>query len=171
MDVLSAIKGRRSVRRFLDKPIEPEKLEVLREALIWAPSAGNLQSRRFFFVFNKEIRSRLSNIALNQRFIAEAPLVVVACADRSVAARYGKRGAELYAEQDVACSVQNMMLAAYSVGLGTVWVGAFEDAEVALCLSIVPDLKPSAIIPVGYPASNPRASARVSLEEAIIEIK
>ncbi|MBI3754987.1 MAG: nitroreductase family protein, partial [Deltaproteobacteria bacterium] len=81
MDVMTAIKNRRSIRRFLDKEIPEEAVEALKDSLIWAPSAGNLQSRRFYFVFNSDIKKQIVDAALHQTFIAQAPLVVVACAD------------------------------------------------------------------------------------------
>lgn len=81
MDILEIIKTRRSIRRFQTKEIEKEKIDKLIEALIWAPSAGNLQARKFYFVFNKEIKDKLARAAFDQRFIAQASLVAVGCTD------------------------------------------------------------------------------------------
>lgn len=169
MKILEAIKERRSVREFQRKEILPEALEVLMEALIWAPSAGNLQSRRFYFVFNQEIKERLARAALHQSFIAQAPLAVVACADHDrVVRRYGERGVMLYCLMDVAASVQNLLLAAHELGLATVWVGAFHEEEVRRVLGLPPHLCPVTIVPVGYPAERPAPPQRVSKEEAIL---
>ncbi len=171
MDVLEAIKGRRSIRRFQSRQIEKEKIDQLIEALIWAPSAGNLQARRFFFVENQSLKKALAEAALNQRFIEKAPLVVVACTDSRIGNIYGMRGISLYAIQDVACSIMNMMLAAHSIGLGTVWVGAFDETRVAEIMSLPEDLRPVAIVPVGYPERVPSAPPRVSPEEAVVWIR
>ena len=170
MDVLTAIKGRRSIRKFKPLSIEPEKIEVLKDALIWAPSAGNLQSRRFYFVFNPSIRERLAVAALRQQFIGEAPLVVVGCVDTTIGRYYGSRGTELYCIQDLACSIQNLMLAAHSMGLGSVWVGAFYEERVSEILDLPDNLIPQAIVPVGYPDEDPVPPPRVSTREAVVEI-
>ena len=169
-DLLSIIKGRRSVRSFLDKAIGPEFLDSLKEALIWAPSAGNLQSRFFYFIREREVKERLVELALEQQFISEAQVVVVACADLRKASAYGERGSTLYCIQDVACSVQNMMLMAHSLGLGSVWVGSFDEAGVSKLLGLPEYLRPVALVPVGYPAEMPEATERVGLDEATIEI-
>jgi nitroreductase len=169
MNVLQAIKERRSVREFQKTEIPPEALETLMEALIWAPSAGNLQSRRFHFVFNQEIKERLARAALSQEFIAQAPLAVVACADHiRVAWRYGERGMTLYCLLDVAASVQNLLLAAHELGLATVWVGSFHEGKVRQILRLPPHLRPVTIVPVGYPAERPAPTQRLSKAEAIV---
>ncbi len=171
MDILTAIKERRSIRRFEAGAIEPEKIDALKEALIWAPSAGNLQSRRFYFIYNGEIKGMVARAALGQRFIAAAPLVVVGCADLRIGNYYGDRGVNLYCIQDLSCSIENMMLAAHVMGLGTCWVGAFNEGEVSEVLNLPENLRPLAIVPVGYPAHSPKAPSRVSKDEAVIEVR
>jgi nitroreductase len=104
---------------------------------------------------------------LNQHFIAEAPLVVVACLDRRIAAHYGDRGVNLYSIQDVAASVMNMMLAAHELGLGSVWVGAFNEFEVFERLHLPDNLRPIAIVPIGYPSKMPRPTPRLSADEIV----
>ena len=171
MDVLTAIRGRRSIRSFKGDEIEPEKIEVLKDALVWAPSAGNLQSRFFYFVYNDDVKRRLVGAALGQEFILEAPLVVVGCADTGrIAVRYRERGVYLYCIEDLACSIQNMMLAAYSEGLGSVWVGAFHENEVAGILEMPEHHRPLAIVPVGYPDEDPVPPERVAHKDAVKEV-
>jgi nitroreductase len=165
---MQAIRERRSIRRYTDYRIPDETLDRLSDALIWAPSAGNLQSRKFYFVRDDVLKMRLAAAALNQIFIAEAPLVVVGCTDSLISTRYGERGVELYSIQDVSASVMCMMLAAYELGLGTVWVGAFREKEVAAALSLPGNLRPVAIVPVGRPARIPKPPPRVSKGDAII---
>lgn len=102
MSIHDTIRNRRSVREFTDQKIPDKAIDLLIEALRWAPSAGNLQSRKFYFVLNEEIRNKLAQAGLRQNFvsfIARAPLVVVACADLRIASRYGERGTELYCIQ------------------------------------------------------------------------
>jgi len=167
MSVKDAVKERRSIRKFLPKEIPTEILEDIKDALIWAPSAGNLQSRKFYFVFNQEIKEKIAAAALNQNFIAKAPLVIVACSDNLIRLRYGERGVELYSIQDVAVSIMGMMLVAHEAGLGSVWVGAFDENKVSKILGLPKNLRPLAIIPVGYPALVPAPPPRVQKEYAI----
>ena len=171
MAILDVIMNRRSVRDFIDKEIPGDAIDALIDALRWAPSAGNLQSRKFYFIFNPDVRKELARAALNQSFIAKAPLTVVACLDKSISKRYGDRGVNLYAIEDVAASVMSMMLAAHELGLGSVWVGAFDEFAVFDILDLPHNLRPIALIPVGYPAKIPRPTPRVSREEAVIMIK
>lgn len=171
MHVLQVIKERRSVRSFHGTPIPKEMIDQLIDALIWAPSAGNLQSRQFYFIFNKELKSKLVAPAWGQGFIAEAPLAIVCCADLRIGKYYGSRGKELYALQDVAASIQNLMLVAHELGLATVWVGAFDENGVIDVLQLPSHLRPVAIVPVGPPAEHPTPPRRVASEKAVVIIE
>jgi nitroreductase len=170
MSILDIIKNRRSVRDFTNEEIPGSAVEALVDALRWAPSAGNLQSRKFYFVFNEDVKKKLAQTGLKQdfvSFIARAPLVIVACADHQLASRYGERGIHLYCIQDTAASVQNLLLAAHELGLGTCWVGAFKEEKVREILNLPENLIPVAIVPVGYPARIPKAPDRVSSQDAV----
>jgi nitroreductase len=167
MNILEIIKKRRSIREFEKKEIPKEIIDELMEAIIWAPSAGNLQSRKFYFVFNQKIKDDLVRLASVQEFITRAPLVVVCCADLKIGNYYGERGENLYSVCDVAASIQNLMLLAQEKGLGTCWLGRFEEKEVAKILNLPRNLRPIAILPVGYPAEKPSAPPRISKSQAI----
>jgi len=167
MDILKAVKERRSIRDFQKKKIPDELLDKLMEALIWAPSAGNLQARKFYFVKGEQIKKRIAAAALNQNFIAEAPLVIIGCSDSRISLKYGERGIHLYSIQDVAVSIMGMMLVAHEHGLGSTWVGAFREDEVSGILKIPNHLRPIAIVPVGYPSKVPYPPPRVSKKEAV----
>lgn len=171
MEILDAVRGRRSIRRFRRTPIPAQFLRTLEDSLLEAPSAGNLQSRKFHFVHRDEIRRRLVEAAYGQDFIAEAPLAVVCCADLSIERQYGERGRSLYCLQDVAASVQNLMLVAYSLGLGTVWVGAFDETKVSRILNLPDTLRPVAIVPVGYPDESPGRPWKTPREKTIIHLR
>lgn len=167
-EVLKAIKERRSIRNYLKNEISDDIIKKIIEAIIWAPSAGNLQARKFYFVKDKNLKFKLAQSALNQTFIAEAPLVIVGCIDKNIIyPRYGDRGVNLYAIQDVACSITNAMLVAHENGLGTVWIGAFREEEVSKILRLPKNLRPVVILPVGYPSYIPPPPSRVSIEEAV----
>ena len=168
MDVLEAIKGRRSIRAFKSQAVSTEIVEKLIDAARWAPSAGNIQPWEFIIVRNPEIKRNLAKAALNQSFIEEAPVVIVVCADEIRSSQgYGVRGKTLYCIQDTAAATQNIHLAAYSLGLGTCWVGAFNEEEARKILEIPEGVRPVAIIPVGYPAEKPSARNRRPLNQIV----
>ena len=167
MDVFQAVKERRSIRSFLRKDIPEDVLSKLLDALRWAPSAGNLQSRKFYIISDEMTKKQLAVAALNQDFLSSAPVVLVGCADSSIGIRYGRRGIELYSIQDVAVSVMAMMLVALENGLGTCWVGAFQEPEVSKILNLPENLRPVAIIPVGYPERIPKPPSRLSAKEMV----
>ncbi len=167
MNILEAAKKRRSIRSFQKKEIPDDVIDKLIEALIWVPSAGNLQARKFYFVKDNELKRKLAQAALNQNSIAQAPLAVVGCTDNSIIKNYGECGIQLFSVQDVSCCIMQMMLVALENGLGTVWIGAFHEKEVAKILNLPSNLNPVAIVPVGYPSENPHAPQRVSKETAV----
>jgi len=161
MDVLDAIKERRSIRRFKSVDMEWDKLDKILEAAKWAPSAGNLQARDIIVVRNKETREEIAKAALSQDFIADAPVVLVVCANRGKSgSRYGYRGEQLYCIQDATASIQNILLSAFSLGLGSCWVGAFDDNRLREILHIPHGVDPIAIIPIGHPDEIPSAPPR-----------
>ncbi|MBS7615708.1 nitroreductase family protein [Candidatus Bathyarchaeota archaeon] len=161
MEVLEAIKGRRSIRAFKSLDVSQETVEKLIDAARWAPSAGNLQPWEFVIVRNPEIKRKLAEAALGQSFVEEAPVVIVVCADEERSAGgYGARGRTLYCIQDTAAAIQNIHLAAYALGLGTCWVGAFREDEAKEILKVPKGVRPVAIIPVGYAAESPSPRSR-----------
>jgi nitroreductase len=161
MDVLEAIKGRRSIRAFKSKNVSQETVEKLIDAAIYAPSAGNIQPWEFVIIREQNIKRSLAEAALNQSLIEEAPVVIVVCANENLSStRYGVRGKTLYCIQDTAAATQNILLFAHSLGLGTCWVGAFREDEVTEILKTPAGIRPVAIIPVGYPAEAPSSRSR-----------
>lgn len=165
MDVLECIVTRRSVRDYLEVPVEWDKVGSILEAGKWAPSAGNLQSWKFILVQDADKRAEIAEICQSQHWMAKAPLHIVVVADAKKAEQhYGKRGATLYAIQDCAAAIQNMILAAHSLGLGTCWVSTFDDKKLAAVVACPPGSKPQAVIPVGYPAKVEGPPSKTPLE-------
>lgn len=151
--ILQVIHQRVSVRKYRPDPVPRELIVQLLEAARWAPSAGNLQPWHFYVVTHEERRRCLATAALRQDFVASAPVCIVVCAEPERSARhYGERGRHLYCLQDTAAATQNILLAATALGLGSCWVGAFDEDQVRSCLNIPDRLRPVAIVPVGYPA-------------------
>ena len=168
MDVLEAIKRRRSIRAFKEQPISDEEISKLVDAARWAPSAGNIQPWEFVIVRDQKIKHGLATAALDQTFIEEAPVVIVICANQMLSARgYGSRGVNLYCLQDTAAATQNLLLAAYALGLATCWVGAFEEEEARRILNIPRGVRPVAIIPVGHAAEKPLVRLKRPLREIV----
>jgi nitroreductase len=170
MEFYELIHKRSSVRAFRPTPPSDEQLQRILEAANRAPSAGNLQAYQIYVVRRAEIRQRLAAAALGQDFIAQAPLVLVFCAhpDRS-AWRYRARGKRLYAIQDATIACTFAMLAAVDIGLGCVWVGAFDDHSVRNVIGAPPEYHPVAILPLGIPAETPEISGRRPLENLVHE--
>lgn len=166
MDLSDAILKRRSIRKYKRDALTDDIVRKIVEAGMAAPSAGNLQSRYFYAVRNADLKKRLASISLSQAFIAEAPVVFVICADLRIEREYGARGTDLYAVIDCAAAVENMLLTATSLGLGTCWVGAFDEAKVSKLLDMPRHLRPISIIPCGYPDEVPEIPGRMSFEKA-----
>ncbi|MGB9593936.1 MAG: nitroreductase family protein, partial [Anaerolineae bacterium] len=154
MEFWDVIQARRSVRQFRqDKPLKEAQVEKLLEAAIRAPSAGNRQPWHFYVVWSQDVKDGLAAAAFDQTFVAEAPVVIVVCADAArSAARYGSRGRDLYCIQDTAIATTHILLAAVDMGLGACWVGAFDEEQAAAVLRLPAVHRPVAIVPVGYPA-------------------
>jgi SagB-type dehydrogenase family enzyme len=123
------------------------------QAAIRAPSAGNRQPWHFVIVRREQVRERLAKAAGGQDFLVQAPVVIVVCTDpERSAARYGDRGRSLYCIQDTAAAAEHILLTATALGLGSCWVGAFDDSAVAGALQLSATLHPVAMIPLGVPA-------------------
>ena len=168
MGVLEAIKERRSIRAYTDEKVSEEDVERLIEAARWAPSAGNIQPWAFVVVKEVETKRKLSSATLNQTLIQEAPVVIVVCADLTRSSRvYGSRGEKLYSLQDTAAATENILLAAQELGLATCWVGAFHEDEVAKAVKAPKNMRPVAMVAVGYPAERPAAPQKRLVNEIV----
>jgi nitroreductase len=152
MDLWEAIKERRSIRRYVQgRDVPPEAVEQLLRAAIAAPSAGNRQPWHFVVVRDPEAKQGLAEAA-GQRFVAQASVVIVVCADPArSASRYSRRGSELYCLQDTAAATENILLGVTALGLGACWVGAFSEGAAATVLDLPSHLRPVAMIPIGHP--------------------
>jgi nitroreductase len=167
-DVIDAIKERMSVRRFKPDPVPEVTIGRLLDAARLAPSAGNMQPWFFVVVIKEDLRRQLAKAA-GQSFLAEAPVCIVVCADpERSASRYGQRGRELYCIQDTAAAIENILLAATGYGLGTCWVGAFDEEAAAGILELEQNLIPVALIPIGYPDQGKRPVPRRPLDEVVM---
>ncbi len=171
MDVFEAICERRSIRAFAGRPVGDADVWRILEAVNAAPSAGNLQAYEIYWVRAETARWALARAAHDQEFVAQAPVVLVFCAHAARSGRrYGRRGETLYAVQDATIAATFAMLAAVALGLGSVWVGAFDEEQVRSVIGAPAGLRPVAILPIGYPAEHPPATPRRSLKEIVHEV-
>lgn len=168
MDTLDAIKKRRSIRKYLDVPVEWYKVTKILEAGKQAPSSGNLQNWRFIIVTDKKMRRKLAEASLQQYWMESAPVHIVVCSQLTIAKQfYGLRGERFYSIQNCAAAIQNMLLAAHSLGLGSCWIGAFDEGKLKTLLDIPEDVRPEAIITIGYPDENPEEPEEYELYDVI----
>jgi nitroreductase len=156
MNVFDAIRTRKSVRQYLDTPIEAEKLTAVLDAGRLAPSASNRQEWRFIIVRDPATRKQLADVANRQTFIGEAPAVIVACAETD--GHIMRCGQPCY-PIDVAIALDHVTLAAVASGLGTCWIGAFDETSVKDILGIPDHIRVVALMPIGYP-SDPSMKAK-----------
>lgn len=152
MDVLEAIRTRRSVRAYAPDSIPADVLERMREALRSAPSACNYQPWQFIFVTDSSLRRQLAQAAQDQLFMADAPVTVVGCGLPEQAYK-SMGGCRNSVEIDVAIALDHLTLAAVAEGLGTCWIGAFDEAQVKRLLEIPQQVQVVAMTPLGYPTS------------------
>ncbi len=166
MDFLELVRARYSVRAYEPRPVEPEKLERVLEAVRLAPSGSNRQPWKFVVVREAETRARLAAACANQRFISEAPVVIAGVGlmpDRVM--RCGVPGDAL----DLGIAMEHLALAATAEGLGTCWIGAFDQDPVREVLQIPDTVRVIEVMTLGYPAagSAPRPKVRKPLGEIV----
>ena len=164
MDVFTAISQRRSVRAYKATDVEEDKLKKVLEAGRLSPSSSNRQEWKFIIVKNKEAKKKLANAAFGQGFIGEAPVVLVACATESKAIM--ACGQPAYTV-DVSIACAFMILQAYELGLGTCWIGAFNEGEVKKILKVPEAIRVVAMTPLGYPNQSPSQRVRKGLNQII----
>jgi nitroreductase len=168
-DFFETVRNRHSIRKYQpDMPVEIEKLHAILEMACAAPSAGDLQSYHIVVVRDPGDRQALVHAAHEQVFIAEAPVCLVFCADPARSeSMFGERGAKLYALQDATIAAAYTQLAIVAAGMGSNWIGYFEEDKVRKLLGLESGLIPIALICLGYPAELPEPSSRRRLQEVV----
>jgi len=174
MEFFEALQARRSIRRFDERPVPEELLLRVLEAARSAPSGGNMQPWELVVVKDRETIGRVVQTTFvgfdpasgrRQEWLLGAPVLVVACADiKRSASRYGPLG-EQVAVLDVAAAVENMLLAAVALGLGSCWVSGFAAEDLSRLLGLPASVRPLAILPLGFPAQAPGEPPRFALRD------
>lgn len=150
------LKQRRSVRAFDKRKLDDLVLDAILEACDLAPSSGGLQTFEIYKVENHEKRRQLVSAARDQAFVADAPLLLVFCANPSRSAhKYGERS-QLFSVQDATIASAYAQLTVYALGLTTVWTGAFDEKKVSEILGLPEGHRPVAMLPIGYPGEAPK---------------
>jgi len=166
MTVLDAIKKRSSIRKYKGDSIPEDLLLRVLEAVRLAPSAKNLQPWKFIIVKDKDLKKKLAEAASGQHFIAQAPLIVVGCGLPDDC--YAKMGRYMKSwPVDVTIALEHLILEAQEEGLGTCWIGAFDEEKVKSILNIPGNVKVLAMTPLGYPNEKPSFRERKTLDEII----
>ncbi len=166
MDFHDVVRTRRSVRSYRSDDIPEEVLSRVLEAVRIAPSGSNRQPWRFIIVKDEEVKQRLVPACNGQSWIADAPVVIVACGQDIHYNRGGYMG-EMSVLVDVSIAFTHLILAARAEGLGTCWIGAFNNSEVKKILGVPEDFNVVAVTPLGYPEGQPfkEPGSRKSLRE------
>lgn len=176
MEVLDTIRTRRSIRKYKDTPVDERTVELVLEAARWAPSWENTQCWRFIVVRDSTIKTKLANILGTNaatEAIQSAPVVIVACAELGKSgyhpdeAKPATDKGNYWFMFDVALSMQNLVLAAHSLGLGTVHIGLFNAKRVASTLGVPQGFCVVSMTPLGYPDQEPTIRPRKELPEIV----
>jgi nitroreductase len=168
MDFETVVKRRRMCREFSDRDVPQEKIDRILDIASRYPSAGHTEPQEFIVVHNQRMKEDLAHAALDQMFVAQAPVVIVVVSDvRRSARRYGERGVRFFSIIDGAFVAMLILLAVVEEGLGACFVGSFYDEEVQELLSLPQEVRPIGIIPIGYCAEGPRKLRRRSREQIV----
>ncbi len=174
MDLMDAIKGRRSIRKYKPDLVPEEALQTVMEAVRWAPSWANTQCWEVIVVKDPKVKSELStalpkgNPALSS--MTEAPLVLVLCGEKGISGYYkGQPVTEKgdWLMFDTGLAIENLCLAAHTLGLGTVVIGMFDHRKAAEILGVPQNVEVVAMTPLGYPASEGPAPRRKEIAEFV----
>ncbi len=167
-DILDIITSRRTIKQFLAKFVSWENITKVIDAARHAPSCGNIQNWKFIVVYDPTQKQKVAEAAYEQYDIAMAAVLIIVCAEPEKAERYyGLRGERLYTVQNCAAAVQNMLLEAHSLGLGSTWIGAFDEDSLRPLCSIPEEIRPQAIVAIGYPKEIPEKPSKYPLETLV----
>ena len=164
MDVFEAIESRRSIRKYLNREVEQDKIDKILESARIAPSAANRQEWKFVVVKDQQTRNKLVDACMGQKFVANAPVFIPACSTESE--KVMPCGQYAYSV-DLSIALSFMILEATELGLGTCWLGAFKEDEVKSILNIPEEVRLVGLTTLGYADESPEKRPRKSFEEVV----
>jgi nitroreductase len=177
-EFFEVLRARRSVRDYTDQVPDEEQIRQVLEAGLEAPSGFNLQPWEFVVIqHDQALREAIADITLisdlrgnvhKQRWILRAPVwIIVLCNPKWTTGRYGGEWAQRINNQDISAAIENMLLAATALGLGTCWMGGFDEPALCELLHLPENIYPVALLTVGYPAGPTRRPFRVPLKNKL----
>jgi nitroreductase len=167
MELYEAIRGRKSVREYLDRPVDDALLGRIMEAARLAPSARNGQEWRFVAVRDPATRRRIAEEAARQPFIGSAAVILACCAETDGRVM---RGGQAAYPIDVAIAMDHLSLAATAEGLGTCWIGSYDEAMVKSILGIPEAVRVVELMSLGWPSDPaPVAKSRHPMAAILME--
>ena len=160
---MKEIYSRRSIRKYKDQPIDDKQIEQVLRAGMYAPSAGNERPCHYIVIKNRDTLNQITTFHPFTQMLKEAPAAIVVCADTEILKYDG-----MFWIQDVAASVQNILLEAESIGLGTCWCGIYPNenfvSRLSEMLSLPAHIIPAACIAIGHPDEKREVKERYSEE-------
>jgi nitroreductase len=147
MEYQDLIRKRRSIRKYRPDPVADADLKTVLEAARLAPSWANKQCWKYVIVTDQSTREKLAGES--RKWISEAPVIIAACADPAAS---GRKPDMDYYTLDIGISMEHLVLAATDLGLGTCWIGAFDEKQAKEALGVPEGIRVVAFTPLGYPA-------------------
>lgn len=172
MGFLELAADRYSVRSFSDRPIEPEKMEKILKAGQFAPTAVNYQPQKIYILKSQQA---IQNIRTICQSAYDAPVVLLICVDETLVWKHPKERGYTTGEMDASIVCTHMMLEAWELGIGSVWVRAFDSRQVAKAFDLPRHIKPICLLPIGYPSAEsapyaPWHNAYRTIEDMVKEL-
>jgi nitroreductase len=166
MDVFHCIRTRRSIRKYKDKQVPWDNIVEVMQAGKYAPFAGNILNCKFIVVKSEAKRNAIAEACVQQYWMQDAPIHIVIVSETLKLERYyGQRGARIYTLHNCAAAAENILLAATSLGLGSAWVGAFNEEKIKDICNLPGHVDVQAIITLGYPDEHPPVPLKRSIED------
>lgn len=166
MDTSQAIDQRASCHSYLNKSIGINLIEKVLDAGLKAPNSGNIQNLRFIIVRSEGKKEEIAD-ACKQKWVNEAPVIIMVVSDLELASSYYKDNAELYSTQNAATATENMLLTATSLGLGNCWVSIFDNDKIRTALKLPDNFRPEAVMTLGYSKGREKKSKRFNLRSSV----
>ncbi|MBI2658795.1 nitroreductase family protein [Candidatus Woesearchaeota archaeon] len=168
MNVFDCIRIRRSVRKYKDKQVPWDNVVEILQAGKYAPFAGNIFNVKFIVVKNEAKRKAIAEACVQQYWMQDAPIHILVIGEPEKAERYyGTRGTRLYTIQGAAAAIENMLLTATSLGLGSCWVGAFDEEEIRRLCNLPEHVNVQGIVTIGYADETPQAPPKHRIEHVM----
>jgi SagB-type dehydrogenase family enzyme len=168
MEVFDCIRTRRSIRKYKDKDVPWDNVVEILQAGKYAPFAGNIMNCKFIVVKNEDKRRTIAEVSSQQYWMQDAPIHIVVVGEPEKSERYyGTRGARLYTIQGAAAAIQNMLLTAHSLGLGSCWVGAFDEEEIRRLCNLPEHVNVQGIVTIGYADEKPEMPPKYRIEHCM----